>query len=276
MQLDSRAAAAGVRLFAHDVLDSTNAEGLRLARTGERAPFWITARSQTAGRGRRGRTWISEPGNLYASLLLYEPSPPECAAQLSFVAALAVHDAVGELIGLGAPLMLKWPNDLLYEGAKVAGILVEGEGSFVVVGIGVNCAHHPEHTRYPTTHLQACGAQASPEDLFARLSDWMMHRLAQWEHGAGFHIIRTEWLARAFGLGREIRVATAERDLPGVFESLDETGRLVLRRPDGQREAVTAGEVFPIAHRTAGNPPPPASISETSRLEASPSKEAMP
>ena len=275
MQLDSRAAAAGVRLFAHDVLDSTNAEGLRLARAGERAPLWVTARSQTAGRGRRGRTWISEPGNLYASLLLYEPSRPECAAQLSFVAALAVHDAVSELIGLGAPLMLKWPNDLLYEGAKVAGILVEGEGSFVVVGVGVNCAHHPEHTRYPTTHLQACGAQVRLEDLFARLSDWMIRRLAQWEHGAGFHMIRTEWLARAFGLGQEIRVA-AERDLVGVFEGLDETGRLVLRRADGQREAVTAGEVFPIGQSAAGNPLPSAFISETSCLDASPSKEATP
>jgi BirA family biotin operon repressor/biotin-[acetyl-CoA-carboxylase] ligase len=276
MRLDSRAAAARVRLSTHDVLDSTNAEALRLARAGECGPLWVTARTQTAGRGRRGRAWVSESGNLYASLLLNEPSPPQCAAQLSFVAALAAHDAVAELAGPGPRLMLKWPNDLLYGGAKLAGILVEAEGSFAVIGIGVNCAHHPEHTRYPTTDLQACGAQVSPEDLFVRLSGSMLWRLSQWERGAGFHVIRTEWLARAFGLGQDIRVATAERQFAGLFETLDETGRLVLRLPDGRREMVTAGEVFPIAQGGAVNPAPPAFIAGTSSLSAPPAKEATP
>src|SRR3954453_7124133 len=113
MQLQPRAAAAGVRVFSHDVLDSDNTEALRLAQAGERAPFWVTARRQTAGRGRRGRVWISEPGNFYASLLLEAPSLAHCAAQLSFVTALAVRDTVCELTGLDARLKLKWPNDLL-------------------------------------------------------------------------------------------------------------------------------------------------------------------
>src|SRR2546423_7378341 len=149
MQLDPRAAAAGVRLVVHEVLGSTNAEALNLARRGEPGPLWVTARRQTAGRGRRGRTWISPPGNLYATLLLTAPAPPERWPQLSFVAALAIHDAVIAIAaGLAPRLAIKWPNDLLLDGAKFAGILIEGQGggdasNAVAVGIGVNCATHP-------------------------------------------------------------------------------------------------------------------------------------
>jgi BirA family biotin operon repressor/biotin-[acetyl-CoA-carboxylase] ligase len=129
MKLEPRASAAGVQLVAHDVLGSTNAEALRLARQGERGPLWITANRQTAGRGRRERSWISEPGNLYASLLLTAPSPAEHWPELSFVAALAIHDAIVEVAAeLKSRLAIKWPNDLLLAGAKFAGILIEGEG----------------------------------------------------------------------------------------------------------------------------------------------------
>src|SRR5712692_3600029 len=145
MKLDPRATAAGMRLVAHEVLGSTNAEALSLARQGERGPLWITAERQSAGRGRRGRSWVSAPGNLYASLLLTDPAPPEHWPELSFVAALALHDAVGGRIpGLAARLVLKWPNDLLIDRNKFAGILVEGEGAAVAIGIGVNCVHHPD------------------------------------------------------------------------------------------------------------------------------------
>src|SRR5262245_56847281 len=119
MQLDPGASAAGVRLVAHEVLGSTNSEALSLARQGERGPVWVTAARQTAGRGRRGRAWISEPGNLYASLLLTDPGPAERCPQLSFVAALAVYDAVVAIADTLAPrLAIKWPNDLLLGGAK--------------------------------------------------------------------------------------------------------------------------------------------------------------
>ena len=119
---------AGVRHIAHDTLGSTNAEALALARAGERGPLWITAKTQTAGRGRRGNAWVSAPGNLFATLLLTEPSPPKIAPQLSFVAALALHDAACECAPqLGPALRVKWPNDLLLGGKKVAGILIEGD-----------------------------------------------------------------------------------------------------------------------------------------------------
>src|SRR6476646_7487966 len=126
MKLDARASAAGVRLVAHEVLGSTNAEALSLARQGESGPLWVVADRQTAGRGRRGRAWISEPGNLYASLLLTDPAPAERWPQLSFVAALAVYDAVIAVASAFAPrLAIKWPNDLLLDGAKFAGVLIE-------------------------------------------------------------------------------------------------------------------------------------------------------
>ena len=248
MKLDPRATAAGVRLVAHDVLGSTNVEALSLARQGERGPLWIVARQQTAGRGRRGRSWISDPGNLYASLLLTAPSPAEHWPELSFVAALAIHDAIVEVAAELKPrLAIKWPNDLLLAGAKFAGILIEGEGGgegAVVVGIGVNCASHPTDTDHPATDLATAGTRLSPDTLLAALSAKMLGRLAQWNRGEGFSTIRADWLARAAGLGEDLRVRLADREITGRFEALDERGGLVLRRPDGNATTVAAGDVF--------------------------------
>ena len=248
MQLDPTAAAAGVRLITHETVGSTNEEALKLGRAGERAPLWVVARQQTAGRGRRGRTWVSEPGNLYASLLLADPSPPDRFPELSFVAALALHDAVtGRIPGLAGRVVLKWPNDLLIDRNKFAGILVEGEGTTVVIGIGVNCVHHPDGTEYPATDLAAAGLRATPESLFGPLSAAMVARLAQWDRGAGFAAIRNDWLSRAAGLGKPVRVNTADGELAGQFEGIDGSGRLVLRRADGTMQAIAAGDVNIIA-----------------------------
>src|SRR5215467_4755732 len=229
MKLEPRATAAGVRLIAHEVLGSTNTEALQLARHGERGPLWVTAERQSAGRGRRGRAWISPPGNLYASLLLTEPAAAEHWPQLSFVAALAIHDAVVEIAGdLKPRLAIKWPNDLLLAGAKFAGILIEGEGDVnaVAVGIGINCASHPADTDFPATDLAAAGATVSPPTLLSALSIKMLGRIAQWNAGEGFSTIRTDWLARASGVGEHVRVRLAERELAGRFEALDEAGFL--------------------------------------------------
>jgi BirA family biotin operon repressor/biotin-[acetyl-CoA-carboxylase] ligase len=248
MELHPTAAAAGIRLIAHDDIGSTNAEGLALARAGERGPLWLTARCQSAGRGRRGRAWVSEPGNLYASLLLTEPSPPERLPELSLVAGLAVHDAVaGRIPGLSGRVVLKWPNDLLIDRNKFAGILVEGEEAAVVIGIGVNCVHHPVGTEYPATDLATAGVRTTPESLFTHLSGAMLGRLAQWDRGAGFAAIRADWLARAAGLGKAIRVRSDGGELSGTFDGLDEAGRLVLRASDGSTRTVAAGDVLPAA-----------------------------
>jgi BirA family transcriptional regulator, biotin operon repressor / biotin---[acetyl-CoA-carboxylase] ligase len=243
---------AGVRHIVYETLGSTNAEALVLARAGERGPLWLTATSQSAGRGRRGSHWISSPGNLHATLLLTEPSPPAQAPQLSFVAALAVHDAVAECAPqLGPLLKVKWPNDLLIGRAKVAGILIEGESEpvfLVAIGIGVNCAAHPDTTDYPAIDLAATGALVVPDTLFASLSAAMAQRLSQWRRGLGFAEIRSAWLKRAAGLGEKLQVRLPERELSGRFDGLDENGRLLLDQ-GGKIAVVTAGEVFGFGGR---------------------------
>jgi len=251
MQLSSAAVAAGYRLSVHDTLASTNAEALTLARGGERGLLWIAAREQTAGRGRRGNSWISPRGNLYATLLLTDPAPPECAPQLSFVAVLALHDAIAACApALPEALALKWPNDLLCGGAKLAGILIEGERTAgalaVAIGIGVNCQSHPTQTPYPVTDLKGEGAAVTVEALFEALTASMAQRLAQWRRGAGFTKIRGDWIARAAGIGGDMRARLPDREIIGRGEGLDEQGRLLLRLPNGSLQAIAAGEVFPM------------------------------
>lgn len=238
---------AGVRHIAYETLGSTNAEALARGRAGECGPLWISAERQEAGRGRRGNTWSSSPGNLAASLLLSEPSPQAQAPQLSFVAALALHDAVAECAPqLGPMLTVKWPNDLLIGGAKVAGILIEGEsenGFAVVIGFGVNCVAHPADTPYPATDLAHAGASVKPAQLLGVLAAAMQTRIEQWQAGQGFASIRADWLKRAAGLGHAIKVRLPDREFNGNFEGLDDAGRLLVRGPAGLT-TVTAGEVF--------------------------------
>jgi BirA family biotin operon repressor/biotin-[acetyl-CoA-carboxylase] ligase len=259
MELDPRAIAAGVRLDFRDSIGSTNAEALALARAGDGGPLWVAAEQQTAGRGRRGRAWHSPLGNLHASLLMTDACAPGRAAQLSFVAALALHDALSESASaLAKRIALKWPNDLLLDGAKAAGILVEGEtlpdGRFAtVIGIGVNCAAHPPDTPYRSTSLAQAGGEATPQRLFPTLTRTMLARLAQWKRGDAFSAIREDWRARAAHIGERIRVhGTAE--IAGVFEGIDADGRLLLRADDGAIQAFAAGEVrLPVAGRGEGN-----------------------
>jgi BirA family transcriptional regulator, biotin operon repressor / biotin---[acetyl-CoA-carboxylase] ligase len=238
---------AGVRHITYEALGSSNAEALKLARARERGPLWISALRQDAGRGRRGSTWVSPPGNLYASLLLSEPSPKPLAPQLSFVAALALHDALcGCAPRLGPLFKLKWPNDVLLGPDKLAGILIEGESEpafAVVIGFGVNCASHPPGTAFPATDLLKAGAVVAPEALLTALATAMLRRLVQWGHGAGFAATRADWLVRAAGLGEDIRVRLPEREFTGRFRGLDEAGRLQVEQPGGLA-TVTAGEVF--------------------------------
>ncbi len=250
MELASPAAAAGVRLVSLDAVGSTNVEALQLARRGDCGPVWVTAARQTAGRGRRGSAWSSEPGNLYASLLVTDVAPPPHLPELCFVVALAVRDAICSVAPALAPVLkLKWPNDLLLDGAKIVGILIEaervGDATATVIGIGINCAHHPQDTPYAATSLGAHDAVITPAQMFKALSSAMIERIAMWNRGDRFAAIREEWLSCAAGIGGDIVVRLPNRQLSGKFESLDQAGRLMLRMPQGHLEAITAGEVFP-------------------------------
>jgi len=246
--------AGGIPVLAFETIGSTNAEALARAQAGERGPLFVVAGRQSAGRGRRGRAWVSEPGNLYATLLVVDPAPAVASPQICFVAALALHDAVLDACAGLAPdhLQLKWPNDLLLDRAKVSGILVEGtalaDGKLAAaIGIGVNCAHHPADTPFPANNFAAAGLDLSPAALLARLSARWNERAREWNRGEGFAAIRSAWLSRATGIGRAIEVRLPDRTLAGTFEALDEGGALLLRKMDGGREAISAGDVFPIA-----------------------------
>jgi len=232
-------------------VESTNDEAMRRARSGVRLPLWVTADRQVSGRGRQGAFWASEIGNLYASLAL-EISGMRIS-ELPLVAAVALHDALLERLGADqAPrLAIKWPNDILFDGRKLSGILAEsqtghGDTVLAIVGIGVNLAHHPEDTRHPATDLAAEEIALEPADLFISLADCMAYRLAQWQEGQGrgFGQIRAAWLDRASGIGKMIDVRLPGETLSGRFAGLDETGRLVLRQADGTDRLISAGEVF--------------------------------
>lgn len=239
---------AGYTAIHLDAVGSTNAEAFERGRQGAASGLWVVARRQTEGRGRRGRVWTSEAGNLYASLMLRDPVEEARLGELPLVVALAVHDAVAMALPpfARADLAIKWPNDILYAGAKLCGILIEAagtsEGRVVVAGIGVNCNHHPDVTLYSATDLAEAGYPTEPEALFALLASAMARRLAEWQAG-DFAPIREAWLDRARGVGEAITVRLPTREIVGVFSGLDEEGRLLLRH-DGVLEAISAGDVF--------------------------------
>jgi BirA family biotin operon repressor/biotin-[acetyl-CoA-carboxylase] ligase len=231
-----------------DEIDSTNAEARRLAQAGEVGPLWICARTQTAGVGRRGRSWTSEPGNLFATLLTVTDKPAGEAAQLSFVAALAVCDFARAHLP-PEQVRVKWPNDVMIGDEKASGILVESgrrdDGAlWVGIGVGVNLAHAPDNTERPATALaRHMSTPPTPEQamegLAAAFDDWF----GVWEQ-SGFAPIADAWTLRAYRLGEPCIARLALETVSGVAEGLDADGSLRLRLPDGSTRRITAGDVF--------------------------------
>lgn len=258
-KLGSRAQAAGYRLASFETIGSTNAEALARVRAGERGPLWLVTDRQTAGKGRRQRQWLSPPGNLAASVIERLEVPAASAATLGFAAGLAIEAALRQMsagqTGDAVSFQLKWPNDIIAGGNKLAGILIETmptpEGLAVVTGIGVNITAAPEGTPYPATSLAALGVATDAVPLFAALSDAWAEFFALWDGGRGFTAIRALWLARAAGLGGAIRVRNGETLVEGDFETIDETGGLVLSR-EGQRSVISAGDVYFGSAMSAG------------------------
>lgn len=241
--------AAHPPIEAYDELDSTSAEARRRAEAGEVGPVWITAAAQTAGRGRRGRAWSTQRGNLAATLLTLTDRPPAEAAQLSFVAALAACDLADTCLGPGVA-RLKWPNDVLVHGRKAVGILVESGARadgrlWLAVGIGVNLAHAPQDVERPATAFAEHMAARPPEPRAAL--EVLATAFERWR-GAwatqGFAPIAAGWSERATGIGQRCEARLPNRTLAGVAEGLDPDGALRLRLDDGGLERITAGDVF--------------------------------
>lgn len=234
-------------------IDSTSDEVKRLSVAGAPEGTLVWASQQTAGHGRFGRSWISPRGNLYFSLLLRPELPPQETMQLTFVAALALAEAILQTMPARTAVTCKWPNDVLISGRKVAGILLEssldGDGRVdsLVIGIGVNIASHPpvHHVHYPATSLWAEGARTeTAQSMLERFCSSFLVRLGEWrEHG--FSPVRDAWRARAESLHRPIKVQLDGDTMVGIFADLDATGALVLQQ-ERERRVVFAGDVFPV------------------------------
>jgi BirA family transcriptional regulator, biotin operon repressor / biotin---[acetyl-CoA-carboxylase] ligase len=239
------------RLLSYDRLASTNDEAKRLARCGAEDGTAVWAREQNAGRGRRGRLLVGLPGNLFVSFILRPDCPPAQASQLGFVAALALADAVAANAPDGAELNCKWPNDILLNGRKFAGILLESEArgsdtlDWLVLGLGVNVAAHPGSADYPTTSLrdEGCAVADAGAMLEAFAPSFSVWR-ERWRD-EGFAPIRAAWLQRATGLGSPIAVRLDRERIEGLFVGLEADGALALETSAGVRR-IAAGDVFPV------------------------------
>lgn len=239
--------------FRHDALSetgSTNSECLERARAGDPGNLWVTAERQTGGRGRRGRPWVSERGNLYASLLLIDPAPMDRLGSLPLAVAIAVHQAVRSVLPLAAePVEIKWPNDILIGRKKTCGILLEGEalpdGRYaLVIGIGINIAVMPDNPMYAVTCLRQQGSMVSPDELFAHLYAAMAEALDVWNSGKGIREITARWREAACGIGEKITVNLPDKSILGHFVGIDDNGLLLLETADGRTMPIAAGDVF--------------------------------
>jgi BirA family biotin operon repressor/biotin-[acetyl-CoA-carboxylase] ligase len=261
--LGSRAVAAGYKLASFDSIGSTNAEAVKRAREGEFGPMWFVTSEQTAGRGRRNRPWIAPRGNLASSILEVIPVSPAVAATLGFAAGLALEAALRKVSVEASPrldkmkFLLKWPNDVLAGSNKLAGILLEAEAVgderlAVVVGIGTNVVAAPERTPTPATSLAALGLGVGAEELFRELSDsWTEYR-GIWDDGRGFSEIRTRWLERAAGLGLPVSIQSGAKTIEGIFDTINDSGCMIIRTSDGKRAPISAGDVYFGSAASAG------------------------
>ncbi|WP_339948305.1 biotin--[acetyl-CoA-carboxylase] ligase [uncultured Albimonas sp.] len=234
----------------HERTGSTMDDARAKARAGEPGPVWIMARLQTGGRGRRGNAWKDPGGNMAATLMLRPQMSARAAALLTFVSALAVADVAGRFAPR-AQVALKWPNDVLVEGGKIAGILLESEGQgpqpeWISVGIGINLASRPPGdpaAAFPPISFADLGVPVpSPEAAFDALAAAFAHWLDRYR-AEGFEPLRNAFLARAARLGEPVVARLPRETITGIFADLDSDGRLVLDTPQGARR-IAAAEVF--------------------------------
>ncbi len=236
------------RLVAVDETGSTNDDAIQAARQGEPEGTLIWARRQTKGRGRRGRFWVSPDGNLHLSIVLRPGMASNRAGEIAFVAALAAADACA-VLAPNADIRCKWPNDVLADGRKVGGLLIESSIvadriDWLVVGIGLNLVAHPDDVEFPATDLALhAGRALAVEEGLQALAMAFAERYRLWRED-GFAPVRAAWCARAAGLGAPIRVRLEAQELHGVFTGLDDDGALILSLADGKQQRITAGDVF--------------------------------
>jgi len=246
--LSERALQHGYRLQSHESVTSTNQLAITKARQGDAGRLWIVANEQTQGVGRRGRAWYSPAGNLYASLLLVTDFSPEQAATLGFVAGVAMAEALREVTQNTTKIRLKWPNDVLFDGEKITGILVERltlkQGMAAsIIGIGINVVHAPLQANYPVTSLKTQGLSLSSGEIFTHLSAAWAVNFDLWEREGGFESIQKKWLEFGYGLGEKIHVIRQGKIISGIFKTIDATGQLVIKTEGKGEVTISAGDV---------------------------------
>lgn len=241
-------------LLSYEEVDSTNEEAKRIAAAGGGHGAVLWSKEQTSGRGRSGRPWVSQNGNLFVSILLSPEAPQALWPQISFVAALTVYESVKPLLPNPESLALKWPNDILVDGKKLGGILLESfttspeDGgapkSWVAVGIGVNVEHAPEGTETPASSLMAEGVEiVSAKIVLSRLIHHFIETYDEWEN-KGFKGLHKAWSEVAYGVGLPMQARLPNETLIGTFEGIDAEGHCQLRLSDDSIRSLSAGDVF--------------------------------
>ncbi len=240
-------------LLSFDTLDSTNDEAKRLAKAGGAHGAVVWAKRQTVGKGRMGREWISQEGNLFVSILLKPEKPLPELSQLSFVASVAVVEALSALFEREHQLACKWPNDVLLDGKKLAGILLESfacdvDGKhWVVVGVGVNVDSHPSaEAQFPSTCLTEAGVElVSAKIVLSRFIHHFIECYNEWSN-KGFAPIRKRWLKLAWGVKSDITARLPDSEITGIFQEIDATGGLIIKDRKGVKHTVRAADIFPV------------------------------
>lgn len=238
---------SGARVEIFETIDSTNLEARRRAERGETGPLWIVGLSQTAGYGRRGSAWVQRDGDFAATFLFKPQGATSALPELAFVSALAVSDALARY-GVKGAIRLKWPNDILADGAKISGILLEllgtADAPLVALGVGVNIVSAPTDVDYPAAKLiDYIATPPDPRAFVATLDLTFAAWRDRWEK-QGFSDIRANWIERSAGVGEPIRVRTADGIVEGRFRDLDSRGALIVDCPGGPR-SIAAGAVLP-------------------------------
>lgn len=243
-------------LLSFDALDSTNEEAKRLAKGGGCHGAVIWAKRQTSGKGRMGREWVSADGNLFVSILLQPEKPMKEFGQLSFVAAVATIEAIKPLLPAGKTVRCKWPNDILLDGCKIGGILLEsfqdeGGACWVAVGIGVNVDSCPPRTDFPATCLKSAGVElVSAKIVLSRLIHHFIEAYNAW-NVKGFAPVRKTWTGAAWGLGERICARWPDGEAQGIAEGIDPDGSLVLAVAGGRKQHIHAADIFPAEPKQA-------------------------
>ncbi len=232
-----------------DKIDSTNLEAYRLISRGIKDNFVILAKSQTDGKGRYGKDWFSPEGNAYFSLLLKTRVPLQDLSKFTFVTSLSVAEAILDLLGSNIDLKLKWPNDIILNDKKLAGILLESlsdatKNTWLIIGVGINLKHYPDNARYPATSLLVEGCKDIESELMLDRFMYFFELNNKILHEDGFCVIQRKWLNYAWRIEKEFCYSYNNKLVTGMFKTIGENGELILEDEKGVVHKINAGEIF--------------------------------